>query len=352
MNVATFGDVSLLLNALGAGNGFLLFIMFLRRNSRKCSYLNLTISLIFLTFSIIILNTIINSAGLSHFFKTFEDFSNAINFTLSPLLFIYIKSLSENENYLKAKSVHFVPFYLCITILLCSLISTTEIALFLRSRVLDSTALKVIWNLHFLTYILLPLKLLNNNRVKDLFLPKLLIFGVGLIWLLNLSLFVYSRVIEPVNPIVSLNIALGFTLIIVWYSFKKLNSTSNNYEQGKYLNINLNEQLQYQNIDKVIWEKKYFRKPGLNIRELSDILEIPYFKLSAHLNNVHHKNFNEYINSYRIKEVVHNLQSNLHYNYTIAGLAKKSGFKSTSSFYEAFKKETGTTPKDFIKRRF
>ena len=81
---------------------------------------------------------------------------------------------------------------------------------------------------------------------------------------------------------------------------------------------------------------------------MSDELQMPYHELSTRINKEYNQNFNEFINSFRIKEVVLALQTQQHQSYTIMGLAQKAGFKSASAFYAAFKKEKGTTPTHYI----
>jgi AraC-like DNA-binding protein len=81
---------------------------------------------------------------------------------------------------------------------------------------------------------------------------------------------------------------------------------------------------------------------------LSEELQLPYHELSSRINKEYSQNFNEFINSFRIQEVVQALQTQQHQSYTIMGLAQKAGFKSASAFYAAFKKEKGTTPTSYI----
>mgnify|MGYP003661254958 FL=1 len=81
---------------------------------------------------------------------------------------------------------------------------------------------------------------------------------------------------------------------------------------------------------------------------MSDQINMPYYKVSAFIHSAFNQNFNEFINSIRVKEFINELHQNSHQSLTIKGLANKVGFKSTSAFYKAFKKETGTTPSKYI----
>lgn len=59
-------------------------------------------------------------------------------------------------------------------------------------------------------------------------------------------------------------------------------------------------------------------------------------------------NFNDFINAYRIEETISILTSSSLSKLTIEAIALKAGFNSKSTFYSAFKKQTGKTPKEFL----
>lgn len=67
--------------------------------------------------------------------------------------------------------------------------------------------------------------------------------------------------------------------------------------------------------------------------------------VSQVINESFGKNFNTYINEYRIKEACRRLIDPEKYgNYTIASIAGEMGFKSSANFNSIFKKITGMTP--------
>lgn len=60
-------------------------------------------------------------------------------------------------------------------------------------------------------------------------------------------------------------------------------------------------------------------------------------------------NFYNFINRYRIQEAIKLMNSESSGKFSIEGIARQSGFNSRSSFYTAFKTETGLTPSSFLK---
>ncbi len=93
-----------------------------------------------------------------------------------------------------------------------------------------------------------------------------------------------------------------------------------------------------------------FLDAGLSLRSLAQQLDIHPNQLSWLLNKNLGKNFNEFINHYRIETFKSLAIDPKNSNITIMGLAYESGFNSKTVFNTYFKKETGLTPKQFLKQ--
>ncbi len=96
-------------------------------------------------------------------------------------------------------------------------------------------------------------------------------------------------------------------------------------------------------------EDQLYRRPKLTLSKLSETINEPVYMVRQAIVQLEGKNFNEYINGYRINEVIKLLESN-NQQYTIEGMALNVGFTSTSSFYEAFKRITDCTPVEYKKK--
>ncbi|MBK8555809.1 MAG: tetratricopeptide repeat protein [Lewinellaceae bacterium] len=100
-----------------------------------------------------------------------------------------------------------------------------------------------------------------------------------------------------------------------------------------------------------IAEAKPYLNPDLSLRSLAMAIEIHPNHLSWLLNNSIGKNFNEFINHYRIEAFKSFAKDPKNAHLTIEGLAYESGFNSKTVFNTYFKKETGLTPKVFLKQQ-
>lgn len=103
-------------------------------------------------------------------------------------------------------------------------------------------------------------------------------------------------------------------------------------------------------LNRFIAEEEPFLIPNLSLRSLAEQVEIHPNKLSWLLNERMGKNFNEFINFYRIEYFKKLALDPGNRHISLIGLAYESGFNSKTVFNTYFKKETGMTPKEFLKQ--
>lgn len=94
---------------------------------------------------------------------------------------------------------------------------------------------------------------------------------------------------------------------------------------------------------------KPYLDPNFMISMLSDAVSIPVYHISHTINNRFQKNFNEFINSYRIDEAKRKLSEPGQHRTPILDIAYEVGFNSKSTFNNAFKKNTNMTPTQYKK---
>ncbi len=130
--------------------------------------------------------------------------------------------------------------------------------------------------------------------------------------------------------------------------FKRSASVSENKTENKSQTFNPEELIELnQRLEALLQNEKVFLDPDLSLRLLAEKLKIHPNKLSWLINEHNGKNFNEYINTFRLdafkKKAIHPENSHL----TLLGIAFDSGFNSKTVFNTFFKKATGMSPKEW-----
>jgi TolB-like protein/AraC-like DNA-binding protein len=97
--------------------------------------------------------------------------------------------------------------------------------------------------------------------------------------------------------------------------------------------------------------KQAYLNAELSLRTLAKMLALHPNKLSWLLNKAIGKNFNEYINAYRLAAFKEKALLPENDHLTLLGLAYESGFNSKTVFNNFFKKQEGMTPRAWLKSR-
>ena len=97
-------------------------------------------------------------------------------------------------------------------------------------------------------------------------------------------------------------------------------------------------------------EHRAYSNTELTLRSLAETIGLHPNKLSWLLNEKLGKNFNDFINNYRLKAFQEKAIDPENSHLTLLGLAYESGFTSKSVFNDFFKKNTGLTPKAWVKQ--
>lgn len=95
-------------------------------------------------------------------------------------------------------------------------------------------------------------------------------------------------------------------------------------------------------------QKKLYLDPDLSVDKLGQHLQLPPKLISAVLNQHIRKNFNGFINEYRVEEVKRQVLDPANEHLTLTGIAFESGFNSQATFQRTFKQLTGTSPGEYI----
>ncbi|MDB5130720.1 MAG: macrolide transporter ATP-binding/permease protein [Mucilaginibacter sp.] len=102
-----------------------------------------------------------------------------------------------------------------------------------------------------------------------------------------------------------------------------------------------------------IWLKKavqaglYYQDPELSLSSLAEKLELGPHELSRIINTALKKSFNDFINEYRVADVIQKMQDPAYDHITLLGIAFESGFNSKTTFNRTFKQMTGKSPVEY-----
>jgi AraC-like DNA-binding protein len=98
----------------------------------------------------------------------------------------------------------------------------------------------------------------------------------------------------------------------------------------------------------IMTSERAYRQDGLTIASLARQVGVPEYKLRRLINQgLGHRNFNSFVNSYRIAEAKAALADPHQAEVPVLTVALDAGFSSLGPFNRAFKAETGVTPSEY-----
>lgn len=344
-------------------------VLFFLTNKRGNRTTNIIFAALLFAFTINILFSLSQSDVLRVYFKgrgVYIFLINQITYLIGPLFYIYIKSLIIRDFYLKKQDVvHALPFLLSVIFFITVIYLPYGLAFTQFAILYLYGGCILAQELVYLVLIIIILK--KNNltlksfftRTKDTKLSwlRLFLFGYILIWNMKLQTFVLTNIqlykdFCPYRESLYFLVMFLFLNTIMFFALRKseLFSSFNKYNGSKLVPA---EKEKYKSqLTKFLINEKPYLDPGLTLQVLSEKVSIPIRCLSQIINDTYNKNFNDFINSYRIEESIRMLSDRSNGSKTILEIAYYVGFNSKSSFYEAFKKYTGGTPKNYQKSRF
>lgn len=103
-------------------------------------------------------------------------------------------------------------------------------------------------------------------------------------------------------------------------------------------------------LQQLLEQDKLYLDAQLRLKNLAEKLSITGHQLSQVINDYFDKNFNEFINSYRVNEAMELMATEVGKRYSLLDIALAAGFNSQAVFNPAFKKITSLTPSQFKKQ--
>lgn len=329
-------------SALGAINGFLLsiYFAFLSKDRQRANYF---LSALLFVLSVRIIKSVFFyfNPGLA---EIFVQIGLSACVLIGPFLYLYSTAVL-NKKLSHQWIVHTVPAILIISVL-------GVLYPYWDHKTLWSKGIVKLIYLQWFVYIILTLlKLrvvlkalfLSSSRLKDIEIWMLSIFfGTTVIWL-GYTVGSYTSYIVG-----AISFSVVFYLGVLFWILKRAKKNVFFQEPMKYANKKIDDTETttfHAQLDQIIREKELYRNPNLKLNQLADLVRVSPHYLSQFLNDNLHKSFSLFINEYRIEEAKTCLKTKS--NLTTEAIAYESGFNSTSTFFTAFKKITGSTPSTY-----
>ncbi|MGV6830035.1 MAG: helix-turn-helix domain-containing protein [bacterium] len=102
-------------------------------------------------------------------------------------------------------------------------------------------------------------------------------------------------------------------------------------------------------ISDLMENKKAYLNPELNLSDLAKQANMSRAQLSEVINNGFGKNFNDFVNEYRVNAFKSMLKNGKHEQLSLLGVAFECGFNSKATFNRVFKKITSYSPTQYLK---
>jgi putative ABC transport system permease protein len=100
-------------------------------------------------------------------------------------------------------------------------------------------------------------------------------------------------------------------------------------------------------LKKAMEERRFYQDPELSLKILAEKLDMHPHELSRIINLTLRKNFNDFVNEYRVREMVQKMQDPAYDRLTLLGIAFDTGFNSKSTFNRTFREMTGKSPAEY-----
>jgi len=364
--------VSELISYFGGLMGIVLCIVTLSSSQKNKAIKYSLASFLFVWSIVVLFGSLIYSGKIIYLIHLFR-LDSPIHYLLGPTVYFFtLSTLKPEFRFKRIHLLHLLPFLINFIAFLPFYCNTADFKLSNYENLMAQGT--VVMRLQYLlktislfTYFVAQLFLFNKYQIKKLQYNKfnqyqvswfLLYFGSQFI-LISTSLFDHFSGLhlfgDPYRFIIKMvafflycimigllffpSILYGNTVVEKEIKPKYSHSKLSNTEKETILN-NLNTFMN--------GESKPFLNEKIAMAEIAKMINVSTQQISQVVNEKTNLNFNDFVNAFRIEEAKIMLLSNTYLKLTIDAIAQKSGFRSKSAFYVAFKKHTGNTPKEFI----
>ncbi len=338
---------------IGALQGYIVGLLLIKNHRFKLPQLYLALLLI--GFSAVLTKvTLVDILGGNGFPKLYLNFI----YLVAPSLYLYVKTLKKNNYSFRNVFFHFYPFVIINLIYFVLFLFSDNIRYYLKIIEILIVVDDIVSFTYFTIYLFLSSLLLKRN--KEEFKPKqvkwlkTLLFinssflSIWLVYIITFTQDIEMNVYYPIMIILSLS--------LYYKSFYVINNklvvfdSSSIYKRKKHDFDNSQIKILLERLNSLMEIQKPFLDGELSLNSLAKLLEVNPKTLSFLINEHIQKNFNNYINEWRIKEVKKRLTQKEYAHLKMLAIAFDCGFNSKSTFNLAFKKATGMSPTSYRRK--
>ena len=182
----------------------------------------------------------------------------------------------------------------------------------------------------------------TRSQKALLYWIRLVLLGNMVIWISYVLNILDEAVPYIVGPIM-------YSLVIYYLSYKAFKLKATDMDGSVFETSN--DEILFRRIEKIVHDENMYLDSDLTLAKLSKQLGNSKQQISSVINEYAQRNFNDYINYFRIRDAKKLLEEEHSEKYTISSIAFDMGFSSLSSFNSAFKKFEGITPSAYRKNR-
>lgn len=207
---------------------------------------------------------------------------------------------------------------------------------------------------------IITLLLWFNRRINEPAMLHRLLACFGLLWLLWIPIKAvdYFSNYYQLGVYIYYPLYLFFAAIIIWIAVKYLLKPED-IQEKIFPSFVAKPSPPAELMQKGNWLKKsmeaglFYQDAELTLSSLAEALDIHPRELSRIINAGLDRNFNDFVNAYRVREVTRKMQDPTYSRITLLGMALDAGFNSKSTFNRTFRQITGKSPveyKNYLKK--
>ncbi|MFH1194977.1 MAG: helix-turn-helix domain-containing protein [bacterium] len=368
-------DIFIYLLIVGGAQGIQLSIFLWLKKENVTA--NKILSLLMIAFTINLHIGIFILSGYIQYFPQLIGISNTSPYIYGPMIYLYVRYLVHKEKkFNKHHLLHFIPFLLLqiYGVFFFYFESTNYIMDLLTPPYINPWHIELIGKgipISGVIYTVLSISetIKYNRAIKSSYsnIDKInlqwlyyYVVGAAIIWGIVVVTYIVDFVWgEELQATVLIYVSLSIFMFAIGYRSlrqpelvevkidddKKSEEQTSSYKKSG-LSSDVAESI-LKELLQIMENKKPFLSSDLKLGDLAATIGASSHNLSEVINTKLNQNFYDFINKYRVEEVIKLLASDTSETYSILGLGYEAGFSSKSAFYSAFKKVTGKTPSEY-----